>query len=169
MNTLYLARADVLAMKNAIINQEDDVIGGLLDSYVAGYWAQNKDNFATPLKDPLLRVGTVFDHQFAYGFVIAGAFEKNEEFEKCSRKKLNSMETDITKIIQADAKTMEVGLWSFIYRVYIYNRTHLRIMSMQAKENAREENVHGANVHVIFVSGIRGQRSCRKDAKPLRC
>lgn len=100
-------RHDVQAMKNAIINKEDDVTGGLLDSYVAGYWAQNTDNTMKPLADPLLRVGTVFDHQFTYGFVIAGAFEKNEPFEKCTRKKLNSMETVITKIIQADAKTME--------------------------------------------------------------
>jgi hypothetical protein len=97
-------------MKNAIINKEDDTIGGLLDSYVAGYWAQNTDNFITPLADPQLRVGTVFDHQFAYGFVIASdEYKNNEEFEKCTRKKLNSMETKITKIIQQDAKTMEVG------------------------------------------------------------
>ena len=96
-------------MKNAIINKEDDVLGGLLDSYVAGYWAQNTDNHKTPLADPQLTVGTVFDHQFAYGFVIAGDdYKDNEEFEKCTRKKLNSMETEITKIIQQDAKTMEV-------------------------------------------------------------
>ncbi len=96
-------------MKNAIINKEDDTLGGLLDSYVAGYWAQNTDNTMKPLADPQLQVGTVFDHQFAYGFVIAGErYEKNEEFEKCTRKKLNSMETEITKIIQRDAKTMEV-------------------------------------------------------------
>ncbi|XP_028393402.1 uncharacterized protein LOC114517780 [Dendronephthya gigantea] len=100
-------RFTVEQMKNAIINKEDDTIGGLLDSYVAGYWAQNKDNVAQPLADPLLQVGTVFDHQFAYGFVIAAGYEKNEEFEKCTRKKLNSMETEITKIIQDDAKTME--------------------------------------------------------------
>ena len=98
-------------MKNAIINKEDDTIGGLLDSYVAGYWAQNIDNVNKPLADPQLRVGTVFDHQFAYGFVLAAGYEKNDEFEKCTRKKLNSMETEITKIIQDDAKTMEV--WTF--------------------------------------------------------
>ena len=95
-------------MKNAIINKEDDTIGGLLDSYVAGYWAQNEDNDFKPLADPQLRVGTVFDHQFAYGFVLAGDYKDNDDFEKCTRKKLNSMETEITKIIQQDAKTMEV-------------------------------------------------------------
>ena len=95
-------------MKKAIINKEDDTLGGLLDSYVAGYWAQNTDNTDQPLADAQLRVGTVFDHQFAYGFVIAAGYQKNEEFEKCTRKKLNSMETEITKIIQQDAKTMEV-------------------------------------------------------------
>ena len=98
-------------MKNAIINKEDDTIGGLLDSYVAGYWAQNTDNLAKPLADPQLQVGTVFDHQFAYGFVIAAGYDKNEDFEKCTRKKLNSMETEITKIIQNDAKTMEVRIF----------------------------------------------------------
>lgn len=101
-------------MKDAIIKKEGEVIGGLLDSYVAGYWAQNTDNDKKPLADPQLHVGTVFDHQFAYGFVIAGAFEKNEQFETCTRKKLNSMETDITKIIQADAKTMEVGVFRIV-------------------------------------------------------
>lgn len=52
-------------------------------------------------------MGTVLDHQFAYGFVIAGALKKAE---KCMRKKLNSMETEITGIIQEQAKTMEVNV-----------------------------------------------------------
>ena len=85
------------------------VTGGLLDSYVAGYWAKDPDAKGL-LKSNDLRVGTVLDHQFAYGFVIAGQL-KNPDFEKCMRKKLNSMETDITKIIQKRAKTMEVGLY----------------------------------------------------------
>ena len=41
-------------------------------------------------------------------------------------------------------------------------------MSTQAKKPARKENVHDANFHVMFVSGIRGQCSCGKDAKSLR-
>lgn len=110
---LYLVRYTIEQMKNAIINKEDNTIGALLDSYVAGYWAQNTDNSIRPLADPQLRVGTVFDHQFAYGFVIAGDYKKDEEFEKCTRKKLNSMETEITKIIQKDAKTMEV--WRHVF------------------------------------------------------
>lgn len=59
------------------------------------------------LKDNNLRVGTVLDHQFAYGFVITGRLKKDAT-EKCMRKKLNSMETEITQIIQEQAKTMEV-------------------------------------------------------------
>ena len=88
-----------------MIKQDPKVTGALLDSYVAGYWAK----VAKPavLNNPDLRVGTVLDHQFAYGFVIAGALT-NDATEKCMRKKLNSMETDITTIIQQMAETMEV-------------------------------------------------------------
>lgn len=79
--------------------------GALLDSYVAGYWARIAPNKI--LKDDNLRVGTVLDHQFAYGFVIAGKLN-DENFGRCMRKNLNSMETKITNIIQKQAKTMEV-------------------------------------------------------------
>ncbi|XP_046859708.1 uncharacterized protein LOC124453054 [Xenia sp. Carnegie-2017] len=105
-NAKVTAQNTVAQMKKAIIEKKDDTLGGLLDSYVAGYWAKNTDNLETPLADPLLRVGKVFDHQFAYGFVITD-YAKNDKFEKCTRKTLNSMETEITKIIQNDAKTME--------------------------------------------------------------
>ena len=81
--------------------------GALLDSYVAGYWARIAPE--PVLKDSNLRVGTVFDHQFAYGFVIAGKLD-NETTKRCMRKKLNSMETQITSIIQEKAKTMEVRI-----------------------------------------------------------
>ena len=81
------------------------VTGALLDSYVAGYWAKLAPN--TVLKDTNLRVGTVLDHQFAYGFIIAGDLQ-TDATEKCMRKKLNSMETEITGIIQNKAQTMEV-------------------------------------------------------------
>ena len=90
-------------LKTLVLEQE--VSGALLDSYVAGYWATSAPNKV--LKDSNLRVGTVLDHQFAYGFVIAGELQK-EETEKCMRKKLNSMETEITSTIQEKAKTMEV-------------------------------------------------------------
>jgi len=89
-------------LKDAVLNT--DVNGALLDSYVAGYWAKIAPS--PVLKDPNLRVGTVLDKQFAYGFVISGALE-NEATEKCMRKKLNSMETEITTIIQHKAQTME--------------------------------------------------------------
>lgn len=90
-------------LKTLVLEQE--VSGALLDSYVAGYWATDAPNKV--LKDSNLRVGTVLDHQFAYGFVIAGELEKDDT-TKCMRKKLNSMETEITSIIQDKAKTMEV-------------------------------------------------------------
>lgn len=91
-------------LKDAIIGADSKITGALLDSYVAGYWANSAAN--TVLKDNNLRVGTVLDHQFAYGFVIAGALN-NDATEKCMRKKLNSMETEITTIIQQKAQTME--------------------------------------------------------------
>lgn len=92
-------------LRDAVINQDPKVTGALLDSYVAGYWAKvAKDPV---LDNPDLRVGTVLDHQFAYGFVIAGALAASDQTEKCMRKKLNSMETEITSIIQTEAKTME--------------------------------------------------------------
>lgn len=88
-----------------MVSQDKKITGALLDSYVAGYWAKVASD--PVLKNPDLRVGTVLDHQFAYGFVIAGALD-NENTEKCMRKKLNSMETEITTIIQEKAETMEV-------------------------------------------------------------
>ena len=93
----------VSELKDAVMNTK--VTGALLDSYVAGYWANSAPD--PVLKDTNLRVGTVIDKQFAYGFVIAGALQ-NPATEKCMRKKLNSMETEITTIIQEKAQTMEV-------------------------------------------------------------
>lgn len=106
-NAKVQERNSVAELKDSILGTGGSaaVTGGLLDSYVAGYWAKDKAAKGL-LKDPNLRVGTVLDHQFAYGFVIAGQL-KSSNFEKCMRKKLNSMETDITKIIQNRAKTME--------------------------------------------------------------
>jgi len=94
-------------LRDAVINQDPKVTGALLDSYVAGYWAKVASEKV--LNNPDLRVGTVLDHQFAYGFVITGALE-NDATEKCMRKKLNSMETEITNIIQQMAETMEVRI-----------------------------------------------------------
>ena len=102
---MVLEKNAVEELKDAIIGADSKITGALLDSYVAGYWANSAAN--TVLKDNNLRVGTVLDHQFAYGFVIAGALN-NDATEKCMRKKLNSMETEITTIIQEKAQTMEV-------------------------------------------------------------
>ena len=105
LHSLFLEKNAVKDLKDAVINQDPKVTGALLDSYVAGYWAKVAEDKV--LKNPDLRVGTVLDHQFAYGFVIAGLLN-NADTEKCMRKKLNSMETEITTIIQDKAETMEV-------------------------------------------------------------
>jgi len=104
-NNFIVEKNAVKDLKDAVIKQDPKVTGALLDSYVAGYWAKVASD--PVLKNSDLRVGTVLDHQFAYGFVIAGALDK-EATEKCMRKKLNSMETEITTIIQEKAETMEV-------------------------------------------------------------
>ena len=106
LNNLFVSEKNVVEeLKNAVTDVQSKITGALLDSYVAGYWANNGEN--PVLKDNNLRVGTVLDHQFAYGFVITGRLQ-NDKTEKCMRKKLNSMETEITEIIQKSAQTMEV-------------------------------------------------------------
>lgn len=100
-------------LKNEILAEGTDITGALLDSYVAGYWAdatENPDNAI--LKNENLRVGTVIDHQFAYGFVVDGVLQ-DVDFTKCLRQKLNRMETEITTIIQTKARTMEVSIFHF--------------------------------------------------------
>lgn len=107
VNNLFVSEKNfVEELKNAVTDVQSKITGALLDSYVAGYWANNGEN--PVLKDNNLRVGTVLDHQFAYGFVITGDLQKDAATEKCMRKKLNSMETEITEIIQKSAQTMEV-------------------------------------------------------------
>lgn len=110
MKTALIELFNCITEKNAVEElkiavTDTAVTGALLDSYVAGYWAKLAPN--PVLKDTNLRVGTVLDHQFAYGFIIAGGLH-TEATEKCMRKKLNSMETEITTIIQNKAQTMEV-------------------------------------------------------------
>lgn len=99
-----IEKNSVQQLKEAILDTQVEITGALLDSYVAGHWAQ--ENFA--LNDDSLRVGKVIDHQFAYGFVVDGVLN-DETFTKCLRQKLNRMETEITSIIQSQAKTMEVS------------------------------------------------------------
>ncbi|EDO49510.1 predicted protein [Nematostella vectensis] len=103
-NAKVKEKKSVQEMTDAILAPGTTSQGALLDSYVAGYWARVADNKI--LGNSNLRVGTVVDHQFAYGFVIAGPLRENS-FEQCMRKHLNSMETDITSIIQTKAKTMD--------------------------------------------------------------
>ncbi|KAK3750413.1 hypothetical protein QZH41_016975, partial [Actinostola sp. cb2023] len=102
-NAKVQEKVNVQQLKDAVLNDQG-ITGALLDSYVAGFWAHDDENAI--LKDENLRVGTVIDHQFAYGFVVDGVLT-DESFVKCLRQKLNRMETDITSIIQRRAKTME--------------------------------------------------------------
>lgn len=100
----------VQGLKDSILADNSPVAGALLDSYVAGYWADKDDlKEEAILNDADLRVGTVIDHQFAYGFVVDGVLN-DATFTKCLRQKLNRMETDITSIIQQKARTMEVSI-----------------------------------------------------------
>ena len=104
-------------LKDAVMSTNPKFTGALLDSYVAGYWAKLA---ADPiLNDDNLRVGTVLDHQFAYGFVIAGALEGVPDIDRCMRKKLNSMETEITNTIQEKARTMEVNAFLLSMRFFL--------------------------------------------------
>lgn len=107
--------ASVQQLKDSILNNAA-ITGALLDSYVAGYYA-NKDelgNLAILNDKDNLRVGTVIDHQFAYGFVVHGELNY-DPFTKCLRQKLNRMETDITAIIQDKANTMDVSVVIIYY------------------------------------------------------
>lgn len=105
------------------INKKDGsmpnpVAGGLIDSYVAG---ENKEKIMPTGTDNKLRVGTVFDHQYAYGFVLTKAtmykkgegnslfqekYEDAELFSKCMRRVLSTKEQFITKTIQEDMKAL---------------------------------------------------------------
>ena len=89
-----------------ILNDSDSdnsVSGGLIDSYVAGEWTD------TLSESKGLRVGTVFDHQFAYGLVTAGNLA-TPEFERCVRRELSSLEYWITSRIQEDLHALPVSL-----------------------------------------------------------
>ena len=99
----------VKQLTNNVLADGTKFTGALLDSYVAGYWADKDENPDAILNNEDLRVGTVIDHQFAYGFVVDGALN-DPTLTKCLRQKLNRMETEITAIIQEKARTMEVSI-----------------------------------------------------------
>jgi len=82
--------------KNNLISKKDGAVGGLIDSYVAGY---NKDEIMPVGTTNGLRVGSVFDHQYTYGFVLTGKLQ-DSEFSKCMRRTLSTKEGDITQDIQ---------------------------------------------------------------------
>eukprot|EP00794_Sanderia_malayensis_P017659 gene17659-19417_t len=92
-------RRDVPDMKKAILNGEDKIKGGLIDSYVAGAY---KDILQ---ESTGIRVGTVFDHQFAYGFAASNSLNDNA-FEKCMRRALSTKESEIIANIQKEMKAL---------------------------------------------------------------
>ena len=112
---MRLVRSTVTKLRDAILKKEDDITGGLIDSYVAGEYQDD-------LKESLgIRVGTVFDHQFAYGFVIAGQLQDNE-FERCMRRTLSTKESEVTQTIQKKMKALPVSemLQNFKFSICVY-------------------------------------------------
>ena len=81
---------------------ENTLDGGLIDSYVAGHAKSQLDESVG------LRVGTVFDHQFAYGFVITNQLVKDQNIERCLRRMLSTKESMITEKIQMGMKALPV-------------------------------------------------------------
>eukprot|EP00112_Aurelia_sp_Birch-Aquarium-sp1_P002972 Seg1332.2 transcript_id=Seg1332.2/GoldUCD/mRNA.D3Y31 product="Potassium voltage-gated channel subfamily F member 1" protein_id=Seg1332.2/GoldUCD/D3Y31 len=99
-NAKVKVRSTVEEMKNAILKPEESITGGLIDSYVAGaYQAQLAESTG-------LRVSTVFDHQFAYGFAITNTLAKDSSFERCMRRSLSTKESEITTVIQKKMKAL---------------------------------------------------------------
>jgi len=92
--------ADAIKGTNTKYTGEDAVDGGLIDSYVAGHAKSQLDESVG------LRVGTVFDHQFAYGFVITNQLVQNQNIERCLRRMLSTKESMITEKIQMGMKAL---------------------------------------------------------------
>lgn len=92
--------SSIAELKSAILTEKDKVVGGLIDSYVAG-------EYSTELSESTgLKVATVFDHQFAYGFAISNTLNNND-VERCMRRTLSTMESRITNIIQEKMKALK--------------------------------------------------------------
>ena len=99
----FAVRSNVEQMKNAILKPEDSITGGLIDSYVAGAYQEQL------AESTGLRVSTVFDHQFAYGFAITNSLAKDSSFERCMRRSLSTKESEITTVIQKKMKALPVS------------------------------------------------------------
>lgn len=98
-SAIVKVRGNVEAMKTAILDKEDKITGGLIDSYVAGAFSSLLDQSTG------LRVGTVFDYQFAYGFAISSTLNENT-FQKCMRRALSTKESEIIASIQKEMKAL---------------------------------------------------------------
>ena len=95
--------SSIAELKSAVLAKKDNIVGGLIDSYVAGEYSTELDE-STGLK-----VATVFDHQFAYGFAISNSLNDND-VERCMRRTLSTMESKITNIIQEKMNALKVRL-----------------------------------------------------------
>lgn len=87
------------------LKADETIAGGLIDSYVAGY---NQKKLA---ESEGVKVGTVFDHQFAYGFVTGAAMDKTL-ITNCLRRALSTMESEITDIIKNDMEALPVSIYA---------------------------------------------------------
>ena len=105
----------ILGNSKQYTGDDVEVHGGLIDSYVAGFFQEKLDESVG------LRVGTVFDHQFAYGFVITNEMVKNQNIERCLRRTLSTQESLITQTIQSDMKALPVSMILCLETLYILN------------------------------------------------
>lgn len=98
------------AFAASILDTTSEVSGGLIDSYVAGH---EKEKLS---ESKGLRVGTVFDHQFAYGFVISDSLE-TQLVERCLRRTLSTEESYITNQIQEGMEALPVRYHCLFFRL----------------------------------------------------
>lgn len=82
------------------ITGDDPPVAGLIDSYVAGH---EKDKLR---EEDGVRVAKIFDHQFAYGFVITNELSEDKEIEKCIRRELSNKESWIVEQIQRNMNAL---------------------------------------------------------------
>jgi hypothetical protein len=100
----------VKAFTDKLTSTSEGAIGGVIDSYVAGHYRDiikpsKAKGASSNVKDNGLRVGTVFDHAYTYGFVLTGKL-RDTDFSKCMRRTLSSKEGDITEMIQTNMKAL---------------------------------------------------------------
>lgn len=78
--------------------QDESVSGGLMDSYFAGVY---QDRF----KKEKIIVGTIFDYQFTYGFVLSNPLS-NTQIKKCIIKGMSMKEKYVMTLIQSSMSAL---------------------------------------------------------------